>query len=432
MRRRTLRTALVGVLVFVMTIDSATAFHLFGGFRGCGRFGGWGRSYHYSSAHYSCGGGCSGSVVYHGGCGGGCGGCGGECGGYTAYDGGSVDGGVVVEQRAPEPMHPAQPPAQAPAQQPATVNRMEDATSVPQLPPDTMMTRPPVREMPTMQPAQPPVRMPAEETVPTTRPSERSPLDDLFGTTPTPTPAGGEGAAQPTMPTETFTPTTPTETPAATTPTPTTPASTTPAPTTPAPTTPPTTGGGIEDLFGTPTSGGTTPPAGGGTTPPAGGGATSPAGTTPPAGGGTPAPGAGQTPAGTTPARSPLEDLFGTPAGGEQPAVAPPAGERPATTPTDDNLFKQSAVLREAGGLASDANREWLDNTGQYTTRGRLVAFLDGHVRLLKDNGRTTTVPLYRLSQNDLDFVNRQAAAQRATRYGETVQVSAAVPLAAK
>jgi hypothetical protein len=82
--------------------------------------------------------------------------------------------------------------------------------------------------------------------------------------------------------------------------------------------------------------------------------------------------------------------------------------------------------------LASENFREWVDNTGRYKTRGRLVTFLDGHVRLVKDNGRTTTVPLYRLSQIDLEFVNRQASAQRATRYNETVQTEVAIPLASK
>jgi hypothetical protein len=406
MRSRTLRTAVVGVLVFVMTIDSATAFHLFGGgFRGCGRSGGWGRGDYHGSTCGSC---YSGSVAYYGGCGG-CSGCDGGCGGYTSYDGGWSGGGVVVEQRAPDPVYAPQPPAQ----EPATVNRMEGATTVPQLQGDATMSRPPVTDTQSMPMTQPPARLP-DETAPATRPSERTPLDDLFGpTTPTVPPGAGPGATQPTMPTESFTPT-PAETPAATTPA--------PAPTTPAPTP----AGGLEDLFG-PAGGGSTPPAGGGTTPPAGGG------TTPLAGGGAPA-ATGETPAPTGPApgRSPIEDLFGPPPGGGQPATTPPTTDRSATTPTDDDLFKQSAVLREAGGLASDENREWIDNTGQYKTRGRLITFLDGHVRLLKENGHTTTVPLYRLSQHDLDFVNRQASAQRATRYGETVQASASVPLAAK
>jgi hypothetical protein len=93
-------------------------------------------------------------------------------------------------------------------------------------------------------------------------------------------------------------------------------------------------------------------------------------------------------------------------------------------------LFRSSQILREDGGLASDVNREWVDNTGKYTTRGRLVSFLDGHVRLLKENGRTTTVPLTRLSQNDLEFVNRQASAQKDSRAIEMARAEAGVPLA--
>jgi hypothetical protein len=94
-------------------------------------------------------------------------------------------------------------------------------------------------------------------------------------------------------------------------------------------------------------------------------------------------------------------------------------------------LFRSAQVLREDGGLASEANRVWVDNTGHYTTRGRLVAFLDGHVRLLKDNGRTSTVPLARLSENDLEFVNRQASAQKDARAIETAKkANVPVPLA--
>ena len=71
-------------------------------------------------------------------------------------------------------------------------------------------------------------------------------------------------------------------------------------------------------------------------------------------------------------------------------------------------------MLREAGGLASDEMRVWTDNTGSFSCHARLVRFLDGRVRLLKDNGRTTTVPLARLSTRDLEFVNRQASAEKA------------------
>ncbi|QDU25241.1 hypothetical protein ETAA8_03040 [Anatilimnocola aggregata] len=50
--------------------------------------------------------------------------------------------------------------------------------------------------------------------------------------------------------------------------------------------------------------------------------------------------------------------------------------------------------------------RSWTDNTGTFEVRGRLIAILDGHVRLLKDNGRTTTVPNRRLSTTDKKYVD--------------------------
>lgn len=67
--------------------------------------------------------------------------------------------------------------------------------------------------------------------------------------------------------------------------------------------------------------------------------------------------------------------------------------------------------------------REWVDNTGTFTCQARLVRFLDGKVQLLKDNGRTTTVSLSRLSENDVRFVERQANAQQATAL-QTAQAS--------
>jgi hypothetical protein len=93
-----------------------------------------------------------------------------------------------------------------------------------------------------------------------------------------------------------------------------------------------------------------------------------------------------------------------------------PAEEAPAVESSDsDDIFGPStSILREPGGLASAELRQWVDNTGEYACRGRLVRFLDAQVRILKDNGRTTTVPLYRLSAGDLEFVHRQASAQKA------------------
>ncbi len=75
--------------------------------------------------------------------------------------------------------------------------------------------------------------------------------------------------------------------------------------------------------------------------------------------------------------------------------------------------------------------RLWVDSTGQFTCRGRLVRFMDGQVRLMKENGRTTTVPLYRLSQIDLEFINRQASAQRSDTIERTAQAEVIPAVAA-
>jgi hypothetical protein len=85
------------------------------------------------------------------------------------------------------------------------------------------------------------------------------------------------------------------------------------------------------------------------------------------------------------------------------------------------------SVLHEAGGLASDELRLWTDNSGNFSCRGRLIRFYEGQVRLLKENGKTTTVPLARLSTGDLEFVNRQASAQQA-EVGKTAQSPAMMP----
>jgi hypothetical protein len=123
----------------------------------------------------------------------------------------------------------------------------------------------------------------------------------------------------------------------------------------------------------------------------------------------------------------------------EKPAAAPadadkskPADkdkqdEKPKTEEKDPLFGSAPSVLHEAGGLASDEMRQWTDNTGNFSCHGRLVRFFDGQVRLLKDNGRTTTVPLSRLSTRDLEFVNRQASAQQA-EVGKTVQSPVVMP----
>ncbi|WP_160148152.1 SHD1 domain-containing protein [Rubripirellula obstinata] len=60
--------------------------------------------------------------------------------------------------------------------------------------------------------------------------------------------------------------------------------------------------------------------------------------------------------------------------------------------------------------------RTWIDNTGVYHVEGRLIEIAGDHVRLLKANGRTCTVPNSRLCQADaayVDSIREQADSSR-------------------
>jgi hypothetical protein len=109
--------------------------------------------------------------------------------------------------------------------------------------------------------------------------------------------------------------------------------------------------------------------------------------------------------------------------------ATPPAGNEEATDATEDLFGTSYDILREPGGLASSELRIWVDNTGKYSCRGRLVRFMDNQVRLLKENGRTSTVRLARLSTNDLQFVQRQASAQQTEMAGQLAQSLSTMPL---
>lgn len=57
--------------------------------------------------------------------------------------------------------------------------------------------------------------------------------------------------------------------------------------------------------------------------------------------------------------------------------------------------------------------RSWSDNTGTYQIEGRLIAIFDGHVRVLKATGKTTTVPMRRLSDADKKYVEEVIIRQK-------------------
>jgi len=99
-------------------------------------------------------------------------------------------------------------------------------------------------------------------------------------------------------------------------------------------------------------------------------------------------------------------------------APLPATPNRPAAAaPT---ALSPHAKLADAPPLGSDGRllvREWTDNSGLFRVQGRLVLILEGKVRLLKETGRTTTVPVERLSEADRSYV-----AEVVARYGADLE----------
>lgn len=102
--------------------------------------------------------------------------------------------------------------------------------------------------------------------------------------------------------------------------------------------------------------------------------------------------------------------------------------KKPEARPT---AIASDSPARLAAPLAADLRldregrlpmRPWIDNSGQYRVQGRLILILDGKVRLLKETGRTTTVPLDRLSEADRAYVERVVA-----QYGNDIAALALV-----
>ena len=79
----------------------------------------------------------------------------------------------------------------------------------------------------------------------------------------------------------------------------------------------------------------------------------------------------------------------------------------PATQREFEALFVDPPVQVAKPAVTSNPNemRVWIDNTGKYRVNAQLVSVGNSSVRLLKDNGKYTTVSFGRLSLADLAFV---------------------------
>ena len=103
-----------------------------------------------------------------------------------------------------------------------------------------------------------------------------------------------------------------------------------------------------------------------------------------------------------------FEDLFGAPEAKQPPADAEPAPA--AKTPADEAPAKEQTEKVEDDPFSffeahPEPVRRWIDSSGRHETIGRLVEVHPDRVRILKSNGRFTTVPKPRLSRHDQAYV---------------------------
>lgn len=101
----------------------------------------------------------------------------------------------------------------------------------------------------------------------------------------------------------------------------------------------------------------------------------------------------------------------------DEPAVPPPAAPAPAAEDADS---PPPAVDEDPfSALSPEPVRRWIDDSGNHGAVGRLVEVHPDRVRILKLNGRFTTVPISRLSTADQNYVHttgeRLAAKPRLT-----------------
>ena len=119
-----------------------------------------------------------------------------------------------------------------------------------------------------------------------------------------------------------------------------------------------------------------------------------------------------------------IDSLFGGSSRGAMPvdsesAVPDPSIEEQLNLPSDlrepaktkepvdelDALFGIGAFTAPSEFMGAEY-RQWVDNSGAYQVKGRLAVIYVDKIKLLKENGKFTTVPLSRLSDADFGYVS--------------------------
>ena len=121
-----------------------------------------------------------------------------------------------------------------------------------------------------------------------------------------------------------------------------------------------------------------------------------------------------------------LEDIFGKPVNTDSATPTDLDNSAPKTKAAAPN--DNDAALDALFGLGAAAPapkfdgaeyRQWVDNTGAYSVNARLAVIFTDKVKLMKENGSFTTVPLARLSEADFAYVQWVASSMT----GETASM---------
>jgi hypothetical protein len=112
-----------------------------------------------------------------------------------------------------------------------------------------------------------------------------------------------------------------------------------------------------------------------------------------------------------------LDDLFNTSPASSQSIEANTQKAPESSLDSDlDNLFKTSSdTTVDRDSFRGAEFRAWNDNTGDFSVSARLSVIFPDRIRLLKDNGKFTTVPLNRLSPSDQQYVGWVATSLQKT-----------------
>jgi hypothetical protein len=103
---------------------------------------------------------------------------------------------------------------------------------------------------------------------------------------------------------------------------------------------------------------------------------------------------------------SSFDAIFDSPAPAKASEAAPEKAPESSLDSDLDDLFKTSSDnSADRESFRGAEFRTWNDNTGDFSVSARLSVIFPDRVRLLKDNGKFSTVPLSRLSQADQQYV---------------------------